>query len=128
MLEVGLQQIEVEGALARLQKNLKLGPYIRLTVRDTGYGMAPEILERIFEPFFTTRPVGEGNGLGLAIVHGIVTGHGGAITVESMPGKGTTFHVYLSLCSEDGIARENILHHSSPSGGDELWRGGRTAQ
>jgi PAS domain S-box-containing protein len=115
ILEVSLRQIEVEGAWGRLQRNLQPGPHIRLTVSDTGCGMTPEILERIFEPFFTTRPVGEGNGLGLAIVHGIVTGHGGAITVESTPGKGTTFYVYLPV-SEDGVAQENALHHSSSEG------------
>jgi PAS domain S-box-containing protein len=75
--------------------DLKAGSYVCLSVRDNGHGIPPEILERIFEPFFTTKKVGEGTGLGLAVVHGIVTGHGGAITVESTPGRGTTFAVYL---------------------------------
>ena len=118
VLEVSLQQIEVEDVLARTQNNLKPGPYIQLTVSDTGCGMTSAVQERIFEPFFTTRPVGEGNGLGLAIVHGIVTGHGGGITVESTPGKGTTFHVYLPV-SENDVAPENILPYSpSPVRGD----------
>lgn len=116
VLEVSLQQIEVENVLARTQKNLKPGPHLRLTVSDTGCGMTSAVQERIFEPFFTTRPVGEGNGLGLAIVHGIVTGHGGGITVESTPGKGTTFHVYLPV-SENDVASENALPHSPPSAG-----------
>lgn len=118
VLEVSLQQIEVEDVLARTQNNLKPGPYIQLTVSDTGCGMTSAVQERIFEPFFTTRPVGEGNGLGLAIVHGIVTGYGGGITVESTPGKGTTFHVYLPV-SENDVAPENILPYSpSPARGD----------
>jgi PAS domain S-box-containing protein len=111
VLEIRLQRVEVEDDFARTQKNLRPGPHLRLTVSDTGCGMTSVVQERIFEPFFTTRPVGEGNGLGLAIVHGIVTGHGGGIAVESALGKGTTFHVYLPM-SENDVAPENILPHS----------------
>src|SRR5262245_7167377 len=95
VLEVRLDAVDfaAESALPHLE--LKPGPYIRLTVRDTGHGMAPEVLERIFEPFFTAKDVGEGTGLGLAVVHGIITEHGGAITAESTPGQGTTFVIYL---------------------------------
>jgi len=71
------------------------GCYARLSVMDTGVGVAPEILDHIFDPFFTTKAAGEGTGLGLSVVHGIVASHGGAITVSSEPGKGSTFTVYL---------------------------------
>jgi PAS domain S-box-containing protein len=69
--------------------DLKPGRYARLTVHDNGCGMSPELVERIFDPFFTTKPVGQGTGLGLSIVHGIMRSSGGAVTVQSKPGKGT---------------------------------------
>jgi PAS domain S-box-containing protein len=75
--------------------SLKPGTYLRLTIRDTGQGIPPEVVERIFEPFFTTKRSGEGTGLGLAVVHGAVVGHGGHISVSSSVGKGTTFTVWL---------------------------------
>jgi len=74
---------------------LAAGDYYDLEVTDTGSGMAPETAARMFEPFFTTKGVGEGTGMGLAVVHGIVGDHGGAIDVESAPGEGTAMRVYL---------------------------------
>jgi len=100
-LEVRLERVEADAAFAAVHPPLQPGPHVRLTVRDTGHGMAPEIMERIFEPFFTTKDVGEGTGMGLAVVHGIVTGHEGIITVESALGQGTTFAIYLPQFQEE---------------------------
>jgi nitrogen-specific signal transduction histidine kinase/ActR/RegA family two-component response regulator len=75
--------------------HLKPGPYLRLSVSDTGCGMEKATMERIFDPYFTTKEVGKGSGLGLAVVNGIVKRHEGAVTVESDPGKGARFNIYL---------------------------------
>ncbi len=77
---------------------------VRLEVRDTGAGMPPDVQQRIFEPFFTTKPVGEGTGLGLAVLHGIVTSHDGVVEVSSAPGAGTTFVIHFPVLEGDGDA------------------------
>jgi PAS domain S-box-containing protein len=103
ILQVTLDNVMIESAGAsnpdektsNLYKNLKPGPYLRLIVSDTGHGIPPDVAKRIFDPFFTTKDPGEGTGMGLAVVHGIVKSHGGDISVYSEQEKGTSFHVYL---------------------------------
>jgi len=94
-LTIHLAPVEVDAVFAAAHPPLSPGRHVCLTVGDTGSGIAPEIEARLFEPFFTTKDIGEGAGMGLAIVHGIVTSHGGAITVESPRGQGARFAIYL---------------------------------
>jgi len=95
VLDVALTDTELDSGFTAAHPDLKPGPFLKITVTDTGYGIKPHVLERIFEPFFTTKAPGEGTGLGLSVVHGIVKSHGGGIYAYSEPGKGSTFHVYL---------------------------------
>ncbi len=104
VLEVSLKEAEVDEDMSLLHPGLKPGPYLRLAVADTGTGMTREVMERAFDPFFTTKKPGEGSGLGLALVHGIVKDHGGAISVYSEPGKGATFNVYFPRIKAEGPA------------------------
>jgi PAS domain S-box-containing protein len=95
ILDIALTSVEVTPTSTLEFPSLKYGTYLRLTIRDSGQGIPPEVLERIFEPFFTTKGSGEGTGLGLAVVHGVITGHGGHISVSSVSGQGTTFTILL---------------------------------
>ncbi|VAX16681.1 diguanylate cyclase/phosphodiesterase (GGDEF & EAL domains) with PAS/PAC sensor(s), partial [hydrothermal vent metagenome] len=97
VLDISLEGFEVDEDFALLYSTVSPGSYVRLTISDEGHGMDKETAERVFEPFFTTKKVGEGTGMGLSVVHGIVRDHGGLITVYSEPGQGTTFSVYLPI-------------------------------
>jgi signal transduction histidine kinase len=111
-LEVSLQRVLLEDAAA-LNVDVTPGPYLKMSVRDTGHGMNPKVMARIFDPYFTTKWKGHGTGLGLSIVHGIVKSHGGAISCKSAPGEGTTFDIYLpeyEFRREDVETKAEITH------------------
>jgi len=100
VLEIRSEPVIVDADLARTTPELHEGSYVRLSIRDSGCGMDKATTARIFEPFYTTKPLGEGTGLGLSVVHGIMKTHGGAITVYSEVGKGTVFQLYLPAAKE----------------------------
>ncbi|MEI8289983.1 MAG: PAS domain S-box protein [Verrucomicrobiota bacterium] len=94
-LKIALDAFKADAAFHQAHPELRATGYARLTVADNGCGMDAGTLARIYDPFFTTKPVGKGTGLGMAVVHGIIKAHDGVITVESQPGRGTTFRIYL---------------------------------
>jgi len=113
-LAIESSEVEIGGEYAEV---LKEGKYCLIKITDTGIGMAEDMRQRIFEPFFTTKGIGKGTGLGLAITHGIVKNHEGHIEVESEPGIGTSFSVYIPLSDfiEEDAAEEEIAEHKRGS-------------
>jgi CheY-like chemotaxis protein/two-component sensor histidine kinase len=95
------------------------GHYMRLLVRDTGIGMPPDIMDKVFDPFFTTKGLGEGTGLGLSVVHGIVKQHDGYITVISEPGRGSTFTVYIPQVPEE-LETDAVSDDEIPTGSERI--------
>ncbi|MEJ2608225.1 MAG: ATP-binding protein [Anaerolineales bacterium] len=100
LLQVELNHLRVDKKVAAKMPELPSGDWVRLTVTDDGSGISADVMPHIFNPFFSTKAPGKGSGLGLAQVYGIVKQHGGYITVDSLPGKGTTFDIFLPAESE----------------------------
>jgi len=121
VLQVQLSLIEAnQEEMALPDTGLKAGPYVRLKISDTGQGIDPANLDRIFHPFFTTKKQGEGTGLGLSVVYGIVKNHGGMISVKSSPGNGTAFTIYLPYITTGMVAGDKEPSVPSPSGKERI--------
>jgi len=117
VLEVGQSIINVDEEFAGNNPGLRTGPHLLLTISDTGEGITPETMEHIFEPFFTTKGKAEGTGMGLAVVHGIVTSLGGAVLVHSELGRGSSFEIYLPLAGKDLNQDESLTDKDTPPHG-----------
>ncbi|MDM0113633.1 ATP-binding protein [Variovorax sp. J22R133] len=118
-IDVHLDRVQCDAPKPLLHGELAAGPYARLAVSDTGRGMSADVLQRAFDPFFTTKKVGEGTGLGLSMVHGIVADLGGAIDIETEPGRGTRVTVWLPVSGEAEAAPAR-LDPSWPLGNGEV--------
>ena len=104
VLEIGLKDVLIENTTDISKLELKSGNYVEMIISDTGSGIPEDIIGSIYEPYFTTKPLGEGTGMGLAMVHGIVESYGGKIEVESALTKGTTFTIYLPVAEQGNPA------------------------
>jgi len=109
VIDISLKEVDAETARFSIPQNLEPGRWLQLTVKDNGPGMDPAIMERIFDPYFTTKKPEEGTGLGLAVVHGIVKKHGGVISVDSEPVKGSVFHIFLPRAEAEAIPEDASL-------------------
>jgi PAS domain S-box-containing protein len=115
-LTVALSEVMVDVDQARGLSGILPGPHLQLSITDTGPGIEPEVIERIFDPFFTTKKTGDGTGMGLAVVHGIVKNFNGVVTVTSSPGEGTAFHVLLPAGSEGSSEEKEATRVVVPKG------------
>jgi len=119
-LTARVENVTIDAEAVRLHPKAKPGAYVVISVIDTGTGIPPELMDKIFDPFFTTKPVGQGTGLGLPTVLGIVESHGGFLHIDSEVGKGTTFKVYLPAASTEKEESSETELTSLPRGNGEI--------
>ncbi len=119
VLEIRLETVRLNASAASLYENLSAGGYVKLSVKDNGEGIAPDIISRIFEPYFTTKSVEKGLGMGLAVVYGTVKKHDGAVKVVSKLGQGTTFEVLFPIIEEES-ATDQTSSEDLPLGSERI--------
>ncbi len=120
LIEIVLEKVSFDSQEKIRIPSLRPGTYAKLTVSDNGPGMDKGIIERVFDPFFTTKPAGEGTGMGLSVVHGIIQSHGGSVSVESQPGKRTAFHSYLPVIAETEDVTEPVIAQTAEKGSGSI--------
>jgi CheY-like chemotaxis protein len=118
-IEVKIENIVLDEDSAALYTDLIPDNYVQVTVSDKGQGIAPDAIDRVFDPYFTTKEVGKGSGMGLSVVHGIVKSHGGAISVDSELGKGTTFSVLFPVIEKQADL-ETETDEELPTGNERI--------
>jgi CheY-like chemotaxis protein len=118
VLSVSVESVSLNEQASTAYADLSPGSYLQLTIEDTGTGISPSIMDKIFDPYFSTKGKDKGTGLGLAVVHGIVKSHGGAVSVNSRVG-GTAFHVFLPVTDDSADAREG-KHTVLPRGTEKI--------
>jgi PAS domain S-box-containing protein len=116
---IGMKEVQADEHFSEMHAQIEPGAYLQLSVSDTGIGMSTEVRDRIFDPFFTTKDAGKGTGLGLAVVHGIIRELGGAISVYSEPGVGTTFQIYLPLTKSE-LVSDTLAVRTLPHGTERI--------
>jgi PAS domain S-box-containing protein len=119
-LTIGVSSVAFPGDSLLPDPGMAPGAYVKLTVKDTGVGMTEEVRQRIFEPFFTTKEPGKGSGMGLAVVYGIVTSHGGAVTVQSKVGRGSIFDVFLPWAQKPDVDKAEETTFALPTGDERI--------
>lgn len=117
-LSLSAENLQIDEHYQKLHVDARIGPYVKVSIADTGTGMSPEVMERIFDPFFTTKDIGKGTGLGLSTTLGIIKSHGGFITVYSEPSRGTRFHIYLP--AQANSEAQAVTEIEAPPGNGEM--------